>query len=333
MKNEEVKTTYIAAQKFLAILGSAYGEKLRQEKPELVAIAEDVSKKYQAKYMDIMLGEKPDASALMAEIIDVKNALKLIPTSSYESIKNLDEIITKNSEELQNKLLFDPRLFYNKYAASLVAPSVKELSKQLEENERFNTWFAGSKVVNDNGKPLVVYHGTGGMIEEYNTFKFSPFPAAYFAENKSYSDWFATYRGGKNIMFNCYLRVLNPIDLTPFELEKVPYNDFVIYIKIKYGYDLPENKMLRTMSDKMNGMWAWQYLRNGVDWLKYINQRKEFDGFVYYENNPQDQVNGKENVTKAWMVFNGYQIKTADMRNSTYSLNSNSMTMQKGGEV
>lgn len=329
MKN--VKETYVAAQKFLAILGSAYGEKLRKEKPELVEVAERISKEYQTKYMNVVVGEKPETSALLSEIVDVKNALKVIPQSSFESIKALDDIITKNSEILQNVLLFDPLLFFSKYTSSLVAPSVQEFSKTIEENERFNTWFNGSKVVNSQGKPLIVYHGTGGMIEEYDTFKFSPFPAAYFAESKAYSDWFATYRGGKNLVFNCYLRVLNPIDLTPFNLEKVPYNDFVIYIKLKYGYELPENKMLKAMSDQTGGMVAWQYLRNGVDWLKYINKRKEFDGFVYYENNPSDQVGGKDNVTKAWMVFNGYQIKSADIRNTTYSLNSNSMTMKKGG--
>ena len=129
------------------------------------------------------------------------------------------------------------------------------------------------------------------------------------------------------------LKVQNPIDLTSFEVRKVTYQDFTTYLKLKYGYDMPENKMLRAMSDAQNGVWVWQYLRAGADWLKFIQKSREFDGFHYYENNPQDIVNGKENVTLAWLVLNGNQIKSADMRNTTYSLFTDDIRMKKGGEL
>lgn len=331
MTDVEIIKTYKAADLFLAMLGSTYGEKIRATYPELVVKAEDLINTYQTKYMDLMVKETPGSSDLLKETVQIKSVLSKLPTTSQESIRLLDEELTKNIEKLQNTLLFDPILFYNKYLFSIVAPNTSHKNPDIITNERFATWFGGSKVVDQNKNPMVVFHGTGGLIEEYDKFKFSPFPAAYFAESESYSEWFAKYRGGNNILLRCYLRVLNPIDLTGFELEKVKYNDFINFVRLKYGYELPENKRLMAMSKQLNGMWAWQYLRNGVEWLNYIKIRKEFDGFYYYENNPQDIVGGKENITKAWMVFEGSQIKAADIRNTTYSLNSNSIIMEKGG--
>lgn len=333
MSNEEIKKIYIASERFLSLLGSEYGEKIRKEKPELITLAERIKTQYQHKYMDIMIKEKPESADSIADIVEVKNALKLIPHTSFESIKELNDIITSESEKLQNILLFNPKTFYDKYFMSLVAPATDVLATDVQKNDRFIEWFNGSKVLGSDQKPLVVYHGTGGLTQEFNEFKFSPFPATYFAENKSYSDWFAELKKGNSIVHKCYLRVLNPIDLTPFHLDKITYEDFLIYIKLTYNYDLPESPMIKEISDKTGGMWAWRYLRMGTDWLNYIKTRGEFDGFSYYENNPDDQVGGKENVTKAWMVFQGNQIKSADLRNTTYSLNSNSISMQKGGKA
>jgi hypothetical protein len=206
------------------------------------------------------------------------------------------------------------------------------VNKEVVNNDRFKLWFAGSQCVDANGEPLLLYHGTGGLnLNEFDEFTFNLFPASYFAEKKSYSDWFATIKGGNSLLYKVYLRVLNPIDISLFYVDKVTYEDFVSYIEYIYGYQLPFNQMLKSASDNGGGLWAWQYLRGGVDWLNLLKSNKEFDGFVYYENNPDDQIEGKENVTKAWLVMNANQIKSADERNTTFSLQSNSIKMEKGG--
>ena len=134
-------------------------------------------------------------------------------------------------------------------------------------------------------------------------------------------------------MFKCYLRVANPLDLTALKVDKILYDEFVMYIKAKFGYDLPEAPMLKAQSEAFGGLWAWQYLRNAPDWLKLIKSKKDFDGFHYYENNPGDIQEGKENITEAWMVLDESQIKTADDRNTTYSLFSKDVRMKKGGKI
>ena len=35
-------------------------------------------------------------------------------------------------------------------------------------NDNFQKWFFGSKVVDANGEPLVVYHGTGKKFSKFN---------------------------------------------------------------------------------------------------------------------------------------------------------------------
>lgn len=63
-------------------------------------------------------------------------------------------------------------------------------SAQVDTPE-FRRWFGDSKVVDDNGEPLVVYHGT---IYDFDTFKPSKrFGDAYFtSESKSYANTMAT---------------------------------------------------------------------------------------------------------------------------------------------
>lgn len=333
---KKIKESYEAALRFLTIANSLYGKKIREDKRSLVDFATSIVTTTQKQYIKLVSDQKDGIVLNMKrEMNEAQQALALISDDSHDARKELNELIEQTAKQLQDIVLYNPNEFYENYFFSLVSPMTDEIDLTIVNDERFKLWFAGSKCVDKNGDPRIYYHGTGGVkINEFDEFSFSPFPGAYFAENKSYADWFSKYRNGKSIMYRVFLRVTNPIDLTPFHVDKVTYDDFVNYIKYTYGYDLPENKMLRAMSNAQNGMWAWQYLRSGVDWLKHIKQHREFDGFHYYENNPQDRLpNGEENVTPAYLVLSGNQIKAADARNRTFSLESNSIKMKKGGVV
>jgi hypothetical protein len=333
---QEIRKQYEAALRFLTIANSSYGKLIRETKPSLVVFAKGLVTKLQADYVQLLIDTTDSIVGQMkTEIYQAQQALKIISEDSHDAIKELNELIDQTTKQLQDIVLYNPNEFYENYFFSLVSPITDEINESVTKNERFRLWFTGSKCVDKDNKPQIFFHGTGGLkVDEFDEFSFSPFPGAYFAENKSYADWFANYRSGKSILYRVYLRVTNPIDLTGFKVDKVTYQDFVNFIKFTYGYTLPENKMLRAMSNAQNGMWAWQYLRSGVDWLKLIKNQREFDGFVYYENNPQDRLaNGEENVTRAYLVLNGNQIKSADSRNTTFSLESNSIKMKEGGTV
>jgi hypothetical protein len=76
----------------------------------------------------------------------------------------------------------------------------------------FKRWFGDSKVVDENGDPLVVYHGTTGDFSEFRPSR--KYGDAYFAsESKSYANTMASNKFGKsdggNVM-PLYVSLQNP---------------------------------------------------------------------------------------------------------------------------
>ena len=275
-------------------------------------------------------------------ISEYEKLLKLLPETSFESKNIANAKIAELFSNIQNELGYDAETFFNIYFY-LNQANQKDLYENGLAYDFFNSngfgdnftsinfeqWFANSKVV--NGKdPLILYHGTG--VNEFTKFNFDKFPIVYFAENKEYSDWFQKRRGGDGVMFECYLRVQNPMDLRLFGVNLVKYDEFVGYILLKYGYELPLNKMLKALSDAEGGLWAWRYIRGGVEWLKMIKNDGAFDGIKYYENNPADLKGGVEAVTPAWAVFSPEQIKSS-RGNLTFSYESKDIRFADGGFI
>lgn len=324
---------YYSAEKLLNFLNSEYGADLKKEKPDLLNIAQDIFSKYQNKYYESKINSDNESKELLLNITDIKNTLKELDYEDKEIIKPLQEELESYNKKLQDKILFDPYNFYDLYLVNLTSPINNDTIQDDKENERFKLWFGNSVVRNEDGTPKLLYHGTGATQKEFDKFTFKRFPAAYFAENKTYSEWFANQVSGQNnsFLFRVYLRILNPINLIDFKLEKVTYQDLKIYIELQYDLKLPEIPSLKALSDRDKGLWVWQYLRFGIDWLNYIKKTNIFDGIHFYENNPSDKIKGKDNVTKAWMVFSPSQIKSADGRNTTFSLFSDTIKLKKGG--
>lgn len=91
---------------------------------------------------------------------------------------------------------------------------VWRLSKQeaipQTETEAFKRWFGDSKVVDAEGKPLVVYHGTKADITKFEKYK-NPFSAGqgfYFSPLELVANNFAQSEGGNVVPV--YLNIRNP---------------------------------------------------------------------------------------------------------------------------
>ncbi len=82
---------------------------------------------------------------------------------------------------------------------------VNKKSLQQTETQQFKRWFKGSVVVNADGTPKVVYHGTNG---DFNTFQ-SNNGTYWFSESDDYAEAMAHERGGKRIV-KAYLSLRNP---------------------------------------------------------------------------------------------------------------------------
>ena len=84
-------------------------------------------------------------------------------------------------------------------------------------------------------------------------------------------------------------------------------------------------------------MWAWELIRKYAKFVNYIKENTPYDGFLYYENNPDDQVINpvtgqlEENVTKAVAIFKSPQVKVVDA--VLFDRGLDDWRFKKGGEI
>jgi hypothetical protein len=191
-----------------------------------------------------------------------------------------------------------------------------------------------SKVLSSNFEPMVVWHGTGA---EFSYFKFDTFPAAYFAVNREYSEFFAQLHGDdEGYVIPFFLNIRNPLDLTHFGTNLVSVKDFFDYVFLQTGMDMDDlqvNPLLLDPSAKP--METWMFLRNNANMLQKIASLNVFDGIHFYETNPNvKDKNSPAYKTEAYITFNSNQSKIADPDRGMILLASmKSFLLEKGGTI
>jgi hypothetical protein len=224
--------------------------------------------------------------------------------------------------------------------------------------EKFKNWFGNweealitkeydyvSKALTANGKPSVMFHGAKRIKYSYRQVSNG---VLYLAENRSYAEWFSAnespYQKQGDYLTQCFVNLKNPIDLTVFGVEEVDLRDIIQFIDTVYPlakiYDvLPPNTAMAIMNNQLIGrnFRAWYIIRQFPELNKHIRDNTDYDGFIYYENNPSDiitsEINGEmqENVTKATAVFNSNQVKLVDAMLFDASLDD--WRFEQGGKV
>ena len=114
--------------------------------------------------------------------------------------------------------------------------------KNVTESQQFKRWFGdwqnhpenASKVVNEDGTPKVVYHGTNA---EFNTFQ-QENGAYFFSESMDYAESMADERGGNRII-EAYLKMKNPytVKLPPEQFTDNFAEAPVIRYAKEHGHD------------------------------------------------------------------------------------------------
>lgn len=228
-----------------------------------------------------------------------------------------------------------------------------ELSEQLNEiirTQQFKDWFgdwqltymykqAGdtdtdcSVVLTENFEPKLFYHGTG---QEFSYFKFDKFPAAYFAANQAYSQWFANLHGGdQGYTIPFFLNVRNPLDLTQFGTEEIRPKDFFDYMYLQTGLDadqLEVNPLFLNPSAPARECWV--YLRNNPKMLKKLADNQVYDGIHFYETNPGVPKGELAHSTEVFITFKADQCKIADNNRGLILMGAlKSFLLEKGGKI
>jgi hypothetical protein len=282
---------------------------------------------------DLMKNINPnyDGKYAIAIIETMFNAdsVQLEPRPNY-LLPKADGFQPNGSETLLNKVnynLIQTPMFKEWFGDYVSAYDFKGLSG-------YDNIIPVSKVMTDGYEPLVVYQGLGRAFERE---RFDSFPTSYFAVNPDYAEWFATTKGQRynteGYVLPFFLNVRNPLDFTYFGIEKVAPKDFFDYLFVKTG-QTPEQLGFdaRFLQPNVPPMEIWAYIRNSPNAITAIAKQGIYDGFHFYENNPQ--ATGNQYQTEVWTTFFANQTKLASDQRSKmlYSANQGFL-MAKGGLI
>ena len=174
-------------------------------------------------------------------------------------------------------------------------------------------YFKDSKIRDDNGNLMVLYHGTPNG--DFTVFK----DGTYFTDNKEYADRYqnpsaSSISSGKTATnpktFEVYLDIKKPFDLSDPEARRVYIEDY-----IKGGNALGINPY---MSDA-------EYAKiETIDWTEgedlrefLIDNGYDYDGLVLDEGADGGYGDEVQSRGKSYVVFSPEQVKNVDNKNPT----------------
>ena len=236
-----------------------------------------------------------------------------------ETINSGDNIRFSLKEE-KEKIVSDAKA----NGTYMTAPNGEKTKLDAEQwvtvrTTNFKNWFGdwendpenASKVVDENGEPMVVWHGRSA---EFNTFEKKEgvrfimgledkvkAEGFFFSPNKGLAEGFASnssrHRGGKANVIPCFLNIRKPMDLTKEDYDRI-YEDVTGWDYI-VGMDTQDN------------LWGIMDEEGMADKIK----GKGYDGVIFVE-----EVDDSYEPTKiSYCALDANQIKSADNNNGDFS--------------
>lgn len=257
----------------------------------------------------------------------IRNMLKAMGVNVEKNRTALDEVMDLSSELFTGKT-FEGYIYDKKRPAK-----EDEASRKQIESPEFKKWFGNSKVVNPDGTPRVMYHGTQQDINEFKS---------QFQLNKEKYPLHGRYNtfGLGGIYFTPDPNYANMYAKTDFR-KKQQSNVVPVYLRMEKPYIYP------------SGIWAdiKEKLFNPIDTFRYkkaMEKNIREKGFPDAENIKSMQTHklgymfariNEINALKAkgydgiispdgkmFIVFDGNQVKSAVGNKGTYSTESNIIT-------
>lgn len=272
---------------------------------------------------------------------DVVDALKKagIDVSSYESGNAEDrQKVTMDAINSSDNIRFSLKAEKEKIVADakangtyMTAPNGEKTKLDAEQwatvrTTNFKNWFGdwendpenASKVVDENGEPMVVWHGRSA---EFNTFEKKEgvrfimgledkvkAEGFFFSPDKGLAEEFASnssrHRGGKANVVPCFLNIRRPMDLTGEDYDRI-YEDVTGW-EYMVGMDTQDN------------LWGIMDEEGMADKIK----EKGYDGAIFVE-----EVDDSYEPTKiSYCALDANQIKSAENNNGDFSADNNDIS-------
>lgn len=178
----------------------------------------------------------------------------------------------------------------------------------------FTKWFGDSKVVDANGSPKIVYHGTGGVkFDEFKTLQGSDF-GSHFGTPEQAEDF--TQRDDGAHVIPVLLSMQNPISLP--DLGRWDYETLSKELS-NYGIEV-EDSPYRIETADMGENYRRKFQRQFENIARAL-EKAGYDGIMY-----QNIYEGDER-SYSYIVFRPQQIKSAIANSGAFSKSSNKIAM------
>lgn len=193
-------------------------------------------------------------------------------------------------------------------------PPKGKLKTDQTETEAFKKWFGNSKVVESNGKPKMVFHGTN---QGFNVFNVSDVGIHAGTMDQANSRK-AEKNSGEFKIMPLYMRIENPLRLNDAPSWKdpafyirtsgiAPYLSDPLVERIKGFYDELKDLDLKTAKGQEQAVERAMAINNLVtNELK----AKGYDGIVYKNTHDGTSLANKMKAEDSWIAFDPEQIKS-----------------------
>ena len=199
---------------------------------------------------------------------------------------------------------------------------------KLVRTPQFKAWFGdwqndpenASKVIDENGEPLVVYHGTN-VENPFDIFDFNKadlgFHFGTYEQAKNRSETKLFFKNRKSVVNSFFLNIQNIYEMSDIgEWEYPP----------RYIDMLVSDGLITESDAKKNGFYRLFQREDNIQIREYLFAKYgKFIGFIYN--------NKYEGVGKSFIVLNPEQIKLADGSNTTFDGNNPDIRFAEGGEI
>ncbi len=265
------------------------------------------------------------------DLITYDNKGNVIPPSKRFNSRKSD--IRFSLKEEKEKIVADAKA----NGTYMTAPNGEKTKLDAEQwatvrTTNFKNWFGdwendpenASKVVDENGEPMVVWHGRSA---EFNTFEKKEgvrfimgledkvkAEGFFFSPDKDLAEEFASnssrHRGGKANVVPCFLNIRRPMDLTGEDYDRI-YEDVTGW-EYMVGMDTQDN------------LWGIMDEEGMADKIK----EKGYDGAIFVE-----EVDDSYEPTKiSYCALDANQIKSAENNNGDFSADNNDIRFSLAGE-
>jgi hypothetical protein len=184
-------------------------------------------------------------------------------------------------------------------------PKSLALSVGQTDTASFSAWFGASKVVDDLGRPLVVYRGCAS--DEGADFS-ANVDYIYATSNPKYANNFAEGSDGANVV-PVYMDLRNPLNLLEFGAGRIKVSRFNEAMQAA-GVSCVDDEFIRSMRFPV-----WSFFRRGA--LKQELIDAGYDGLVWVESISEDFKGGAKSGV-AYVAFRPEQIKSVIGNRGTF---------------